>query len=109
LESAEQSTRALELFQEAVRRSPDDANACLNCADAFARRGAWHEAAHLYEAALRVVPENAQAWFTLGNAYAHSGYSDAAVRAYDRCLTLESGHGPAKHNREIVAEDLKAA
>lgn len=109
LEESNQPARALELFQEAVRRAPDDANACLNCADAFARRGAWADAAHLYETALRLVPGNAQAWFTLGNAYAHSGYSDAAVRAYDRCLALAPTHGPARHNREIVAEDLKAA
>lgn len=109
LEEAEQSARALELFQEAVRRAPNDANACLNCADAFARRGAWADAAHLYETALRLVPDNAQAWFTLGNAYAHAGYSDAAVRAYDQCLKLSPNHGPAQHNRGIVAEDLKAA
>ena len=76
---------------------------------AFARREAWGEAAHLYETALRLAPGNAQAWYTLGNAYAHSGLSDAALRAYDRCLSLEAGHNAARHNREIVAEDLKAA
>jgi tetratricopeptide (TPR) repeat protein len=109
LEAADQPGRALELFHEAVRRAPNDANSCLNCADALGRRGAWADAAHLYEAALRLVPENAQAWFTLGNAYAHAGHPDAAVRAYDRCLGLSPTHSPARHNRDVVADDLKAA
>ncbi len=109
MENAGQADRALELFGEAVRRAPDDANACLNCADALARRGDWSAAAHLYEAALRIAPDDAQAWFTLGNAYAHAGHPDAAVRAYDRCLRLQPAHSPASHNREIVAEELKAA
>ena len=109
LEDDGEPDRALELFQEAVRRAPDDANACLNCADAFARRGAWADAAHLYETALRITPDNAQAWFTLGNSYAHAGHPDAAIRAYDRCLALNPQHGPASHNRAIVAEEPMAA
>ena len=109
LEAADQPDRALELFEEAVRRAPDDANAVLNCADAQGRRGEWSAAAHLYEAALRLTPDDAQAWFTLGNAYAHAGHVDAALRAYDRCLRLQPTHRPAAHNREIMAEDLRAA
>ena len=109
LEASGAPNRALELFEEAVRRAPDDANACLNCADALGRRGDWSAAAHLYETALRLSPHDAQAWFTLGNAYAHAGHADAAVRAYDRCLLLQPGHGPAAHNRGIVAGDLRAA
>lgn len=109
MEDSGQSDRALELFEEAVRRAPNDANACLNCADALGRRGDWSGAAHLYETALRLTPEDAQAWFTLGNAYAHAGHPDAALRAYDRCLGLQPDHAPAVHNRDIVAEDFCAA
>ena len=108
-EAAGKPERALELFEEAVRRAPDDPNALLNLADAQGRRDDWSAAAHLYEAALRLAPDDPQAWFTLGNAYAHAGHADAAVRAYDRCLRLHPDHRPAAHNREIVAEDLKAA
>ena len=109
LEESGQPDRALELFEEAVWRAPDDANACLNCADALGRRGEWSAAAHLYETALRLDSGNAQGWYTLGNAYAHAGHADAALRAYDRCLALEPGHGPATHNRLIVAGESQAA
>lgn len=108
LENDGQPDRALKLFEEAVRRAPDDPNACLNCADAMGRRGEWSAAAHLYESALRLAPHDAQAWFTLGNAYAHVGHTDAALRAYDRCLALHPSHAPAAHNREIVAQDWAA-
>ena len=109
LEDSGQPDRALELFEEAVWRAPDDANACLNCADALGRRAEWSAAAHLYETALRLDAGNAQAWFALGNAYAHAGHADAALRAYDRCLALHPDHAPATHNRAVVAEDLWAA
>ena len=104
LEASGQPDRALGLFEEAVRRAPDDANASLNLADAFARREAWADAAHVYENALRLAPEDPQGWFALGNAYAHAGHSDAALRAYDRCLGLQPGHDGAAYNREVVAE-----
>ncbi|RYG23922.1 tetratricopeptide repeat protein [bacterium] len=109
LEDAGQADRALELYVQAVQRAPRDANAHLNCGDALGRRGAWTDAASLYVAAIRLDPGNAQAWFTLGNAYAHLGHAEAAIKAYDQCLALNPEHGPASHNRAIVADEALAA
>jgi tetratricopeptide (TPR) repeat protein len=95
--------KALELFTEAIRREPQNANAHFNAGDLLYAMGAYAEAAQSYESALRVDPANADGWFVLGNALARLDLPDGAKIAYGQALALAPDHPGARGNLEILS------
>jgi tetratricopeptide (TPR) repeat protein len=98
---------ALSCFTRAIELNPEDANAFFNAGDVLYQLGAYEAAAETYTAGLQRDPHNAQGFFTLGNAYFQMGAYEAAMMAFQQALALQPDHYPARHNLELVKEQMK--
>ncbi|MCS6949265.1 MAG: tetratricopeptide repeat protein [bacterium] len=98
---------ALACFTRAIELAPEDANAFFNAGDALYQLGAYEAAVETYTAALQRDPTNAQGFFTLGNAFYQMGAYESAMMAYQQALTLQPDHAAARHNLELVREQMK--
>lgn len=107
LDRAGQPQRALECFQEALQRAPNDPNAYFNCGDLLYRWGHFQDAAHLFEGGLRLNPQYAPGWNVLGNCLVQLGLLDGARIAYGEALRLDPGLTEASHNLSVI--DLPVA
>jgi tetratricopeptide (TPR) repeat protein len=97
---------AIEVLQDAVRRSPEDANAAFNLGDLLYQVKRYPDAALMYQNGLRHDSENASAWFVLGNALFQMNLHDAARSAYDQVLKLIPDHSGAIRNLKALEDDL---
>jgi len=98
---------ALSCFTRAIELNPEDANAFFNAGDVLYQLGAYEAAAETYTAGLQRDPHNAQGFFTLGNAYFQMGAYEAAMMAFQQTLALQPDHHAARHNLELVKEQMK--
>lgn len=98
---------ALSCFTRAIELNPEDANAFFNAGDVLYQLGAYEAAAETYTAGLQRDPHNAQGFFTLGNAYFQMGAYEAAMMAFQQALSIDADHYPARHNLELVKEQMK--
>lgn len=98
---------ALSCFTRAIELAPEDANAFFNAGDALYQLGAYEAAVETYTAALQRDPYNAQGFFTLGNAFYQMGAYESAMMAYQQALTLQPDHQAARHNLELLREQLR--
>jgi tetratricopeptide (TPR) repeat protein len=98
---------ALSCFTRAIELNPEDANAFFNAGDALYRLGAYEAAAETYTLGLQRDPQNAQGFFVLGNAYFQMGAYEAAMMAFQQVLALQPDHHAARHNLELVKEQLR--
>lgn len=60
------------------------------------------EALNLYREIVALDPERARAWYRIGNLLAAEDSLEEAMAAFQRTLTLEPGHGDARHNLALV-------
>jgi predicted CXXCH cytochrome family protein len=84
-----QHDKAVQYFEEALRRKPNDLAARLQYAATLHKLGRWAAAAVVLEAAITATPSNAEALNALGSTYLHIGRLDEAVTALRRALTAD--------------------
>jgi tetratricopeptide (TPR) repeat protein len=91
-------TEALELYQQALRIDPDDAEAHCNLGAALAQTGKIKEAIAQYELALQIRSEYAEANCNLGVALAQTGKIEEAIAQYELALQIRSEYAEAHNN-----------
>jgi tetratricopeptide (TPR) repeat protein len=85
--------KALECFEQAIRRNPSHAAALFAKGMVLAKIGRWLDAAAAYREAVRLNPENAEAHLNLGFVYYELGYDEEARQAFETAQR----YNPALH------------
>ncbi len=80
--------RAITLFQEVARRSPQDSAALTRAGHLLLRRGRTTDALAMLDEAVARYPGNATAWFLKGEAAEKAGALPAAAEAYGKVTAL---------------------
>jgi Ca-activated chloride channel family protein len=101
--------KALESFDHAVARRPDDARLRFNLADALYKNGKYQEAAAAFQALAGKAdsPLAGPARFNLGNALFQQGNYPAAIAAYRGALDLAPEDLDARRNLELALRALE--
>ena len=86
------------VYQEALRRKPDDFTAHNHLGSLLVRRGQMDEAIRQFQAALRYRPDHAPAHNGLGIALARTGRTDEAIREFEEALRLKPDYPTASNN-----------
>src|SRR5207253_7494909 len=86
---------AIEHYEEALQRTPDDAMAQFNLGSALAQTHRLPEAIEHYLVVVRLTPDDTEEWINLEEAYAETGRSDEAIGAARQALDLARSKGRA--------------
>jgi tetratricopeptide (TPR) repeat protein len=94
---------AIREYQEAIRISPDYANAhsCLGIVYYY-RQGRLDDAIREYQEVIRINPDNADAHFDLGNVYDKQDRLDDAIREYQEAIRINPDVAVAHSNLGIA-------
>ncbi len=101
------TARATQLLEQAAKKSPDSAAACLSLGNVLHARGRMQDAAGAFREAARRAPDNAQAWNNLGVVYEDMGHTRDALDCYDRVLEIDPGFDNALRRRPAVLARLR--
>jgi tetratricopeptide (TPR) repeat protein len=93
---------AEQLYREAARADPDDAQPWFYLGILYRSRGRLPEAAASYQEALRRRPDFVEAQNNLGNVFVGLGRWADAVRCYDEVLRLRPDYPEAHNNRGVA-------
>jgi protein O-mannosyl-transferase len=88
----------ISLWADAVKKSPDYADAHNNLGAAYASQDLWERAIAEYQTALRLNPGYAMAHYNLGIAYASQGLVDRVIAEYQTALRLMPDYADAHNN-----------
>jgi len=94
----EQTTKAIEAYQQALRINPESAEAWNNLGVEYAQAGQTAKAIEAHQQALRINPEDADAWHALGVKYAQAGQTAKAIEAYRQALRINPEDADAWYN-----------
>ncbi len=83
--------RAIEMFQEAIRKFPDFKEAHSILGNAYFRKGAYAEAFRAYLRVLEIDPRDMTALENIGVIYANQGALDKAIRQWQKILRIDPG------------------
>jgi Flp pilus assembly protein TadD len=90
---------ALELFHQAVSRSPENAAAWLSRGRAYSGLGLFANAEADYQKGVDLDPTNSMAWYNLGNIFLQTGRFAEAIERFDKVLSLSPEQAQAICNR----------
>lgn len=90
--------RAAELYEEAARDRPDDAQLYNNLGAVYRALGRLDDARSAYRRALAIEPSHAVAWSNLGVVLESLDAHNEAIAAYLRALQLDAGNAGARIN-----------
>lgn len=93
---------ALQLLQEAQRRSLDDADVLYLIGLAHSGMKQWSDAATALERVTELRPGFAPAYFQLAVCHSKLGDSERALATYDKHLSLEPGNAPSAYNSGLI-------
>ncbi len=96
--------RALEEFDRALRRAPDDRAALRGRALALARLDRVHEAVAAYERLVARPPDDAATRFNFGVLLCRAERFEAAADQFRRALALDPAHARALYNLASVCQ-----
>jgi len=96
--------RARRLYEERLRRQPEDSKARYNLGNVQYRSEDLKAAEEAYQGALRSDDPGlrARAAHNLGNALLRSGQIDGAIQSYVEALRAEPGNPDSKYNLELA-------
>ena len=114
-EESEQTVKAIEAYQHALRIYSEDASLWIGLGRAYYKSDLIAKAIEAFQQALRIDPENAVAWYNLGNAYEESEQTVKAIEAYQHALRIYSedaslwiGLGRAYYKSDLIAKAIEA-
>ena len=107
LREAGQWARAAELYQNYLKRYPDDFNICVQCGHAEKESGAFERALECYEKALAIKPDDWDLHLQFGHLYKVMQRRADSANSYRRSLELNPDGLDAK--RELSQYKLFAA
>ncbi len=90
--------KAIETYQEAIEKNPEEASFYSNLANLHKENGNNEQAISIYEDALEKNEDNAQLHFNLGNLYREMEQQDKAITQYEKFSEL-SGDNLMAHYR----------
>jgi predicted O-linked N-acetylglucosamine transferase (SPINDLY family) len=99
--------RAIQLFDEVIRRKGDHAEAYYKRANALNGLGRWESALADYDQAIAVNPEYANAYCNRGTVLERLNRWDEALVSYNRAVALNPGDHLAYYNRGSVLKRLE--
>jgi len=79
---------SLSLWQDVIKKSPNNYHAHNNLGIAYAKEGLLNKAISEYKQAIRINPAFAYAHNNLGMAYAHQGKYSSAIKEYKKAIEL---------------------
>ncbi|MDQ7054440.1 MAG: tetratricopeptide repeat protein [candidate division KSB1 bacterium] len=83
--------RAIEMFQQAIRKFPDFKEAHSILGNAYFRKGAYAQAFRAYLRVLEIDPRDMTALENIGVIYANQGALDKAIRQWQKILKIDPG------------------
>ncbi len=96
----------IRLWQDTVRKRPENARAHYNLGVALAQSGRSAEAVTAYESALALKPNYAEAQHNLANSLARLGRPADAVPHYETALHLVPNYSAAHYDLAITLQEL---
>jgi lipoprotein NlpI len=91
--------RAIQDYDEAIRRERKYAPAYYNRGNAYQGKGDYERAIQDYDVAIRLKPQDALAFNNRGSAYMRKGDYARAIQDYDQAVRLDPNYPPAFNNR----------
>jgi Flp pilus assembly protein TadD len=95
-------TNAIELYQQVLRRDPENVRARNNLGFAYDCRGEFDLAINEYVQALELEPRNVQVYCNLGAVYGERGWYEKAEEVLKQALRLDPKNAEAHCNLGIV-------
>lgn len=95
----------LEMFNEALRKSPNDPTLMTRYANFLIDLGRTSEAVTWFEKVLTIQPENADVRTDLGAAYWNAGQRDKAKAEFRRALSIDPKRVSTMHNLVVAHLD----
>lgn len=97
---------ALNVYQNILKKNPNDQRALFNAANAYYRLNEYTQAEDLYKKASQQTGDYAQsALYNLGNAYYKAGDKEQAKGAYQQALLQNPQDKEAAHNLQLLLQE----
>ncbi|MDC3128153.1 tetratricopeptide repeat protein [Paracoccaceae bacterium] len=97
---------SIESYRQALKISPDYAEAYYNMANAFKLNNQLSEALETYDIVVKLEPANAQAHYNIANTYRDKKQLEKSLTAYNRAIELNPKYAQAYHNMGVTLSDL---
>jgi predicted CXXCH cytochrome family protein len=97
LRDGSQAAKAVEVYEEAVRRMPDSLVALQKLASGLTAAGQFARAVEVLRRASQLAPDDAVTWHQLGQSYLDVGSRKEAVAAFETAVRLDPDL-PEAHN-----------
>jgi cytochrome c-type biogenesis protein CcmH/NrfG len=88
-------TEAIDVYQQASRLDPENADAYVGLGDAYMGMGKWTEALVAYKKAVALAPQSADAQYALGDAYNTMGMHGDAFAPLVKAIQLDPAFAEA--------------
>lgn len=98
-----QLSKAVPVYEEAVRHNPESFAGLQKLGIALRRSGRFAEAEDFLKRAVLAAPDNATTWHELGQAYRAQGKIPDAVAALGRAIALDPDMSEAHNNLGVVS------
>jgi len=93
---------ALNYFQEATEKSPDDTVAWYGLGSCYDGLGRPEQAIEAFKQVIRIDPKNAVSYFNLARYYRKLGRSEKAIEAYYQAIEADPDHAPSYFELGLV-------
>jgi tetratricopeptide (TPR) repeat protein len=90
---------AIQDFDSAIKRNPNDAAAFYSRGSSYFAKGQTDSAIQDFDRAIMLDPNDATAFNNRGEAYREKGQQDRAIQDFDRAITLKPNYANAFNNR----------
>ena len=87
---------AIEHFETSLKIRPNQADALINLAGAYAVQSRFQDAIDKFKAALRISPNDSGIYFNFGLCFQQQGTNSEAVKMFRKVLSIDPGHRKAK-------------
>ncbi|MCK4525836.1 tetratricopeptide repeat protein [candidate division WOR-3 bacterium] len=93
---------ALSYFEQALKKDPRHADACVNVGYCNGKLGRYNEAIKAYKQAIRIKPDYADAHYNLGVTYGELGRYSEAIKAYKQTIRIKPDDARAHYNLGVA-------
>jgi tetratricopeptide (TPR) repeat protein len=97
---------ALEYFQKAKEKNPQDSNAWFQVGYCYGKLGRHQEAMEFYKQTIRINPDYAEAHYNLGVAYGKLGHYLDEIESYKQAIRIKPDYAKAHCNLGVAYHNL---